>query len=71
MAAKREPLPMTSAQGGSDQLSLTHEFLSMTLAVRRAGVTVTTGTLQQAGSSEIAGELDSRYGRARRGLRRL
>jgi CRP-like cAMP-binding protein len=34
---------------GSDELPLTHEFLSMMLAVRRAGVTVTTGTLQQAG----------------------
>ena len=49
MAAKREPLLMTSAQGGSDQLPLTHEFLSIMLAVRRAGVSVTTGTLQQAG----------------------
>jgi len=38
-----------SAQGGSDQLPLTHEFLSIMLAVRRAGVSVTTGTLQQAG----------------------
>ena len=34
---------------GSDELPLTHEFLSMMLAVRRAGVTVATGTLQQAG----------------------
>jgi CRP-like cAMP-binding protein len=34
---------------GSDELPLTHEFLSMMLAVRRAGVTVTAGTLQQAG----------------------
>jgi hypothetical protein len=33
---------------GSDELPLTHEFLSMMLAVRRAGVTVATGTLQQA-----------------------
>jgi hypothetical protein len=32
---------------GSDELPLTHEFLSMMLAVRRAGVTVATGTLQQ------------------------
>jgi CRP-like cAMP-binding protein len=33
----------------SDQLPLTQEFLSMMLAVRRSGVTVAAGTLQQAG----------------------
>jgi CRP-like cAMP-binding protein len=49
MAAKREPLLLTRHRAGSDQLPLTHEFLSMMLAVRRAGVTVATGTLQQAG----------------------
>src|SRR5690348_8187080 len=31
---------------GSDQVPLTHEFLSMMLAVRRAGVTVAIGTLE-------------------------
>jgi hypothetical protein len=39
MAAKREPLLLTRHRAGSDQLPLTHEFLSMMLAVRRAGVT--------------------------------
>jgi CRP-like cAMP-binding protein len=34
---------------GSDQVPLTHEFLSMMLAVRRAGVTVAIGTLEAAG----------------------
>ena len=34
---------------GSDELPLTQEFLSMMLAVRRAGVTVAAGALQQAG----------------------
>ena len=34
---------------GSDELPLTQEFLSMMLAVRRAGVTTPAGALQQAG----------------------
>src|SRR5205814_3817381 len=42
-------LLLTRHRLGSDQVPLTHEFLSMMLAVRRAGVTVTTNTLQQAG----------------------
>jgi CRP-like cAMP-binding protein len=33
----------------SDEMPLTQEFLSMMLAVRRSGVTVAAGTLQQAG----------------------
>ena len=49
MAAKREPLLLTRHRAGSEQLPLTHEFLAFMLAVRRAGVTVATGTLQQAG----------------------
>jgi CRP-like cAMP-binding protein len=33
----------------SDELPLSHEFLSMMLGVRRAGVTVAVGTLKTAG----------------------
>ena len=33
----------------SDQMPLSHEFLSMMLGVRRAGVTVAVGTLKAAG----------------------
>ena len=36
-------------RNGADELPLTHEFLAMMLAVRRAGVTVATGTFEQAG----------------------
>ena len=36
-------------RNGADELPLTHEFLAMMLAVRRPGVTVATGTFEQAG----------------------
>ncbi|GGL81856.1 Crp/Fnr family transcriptional regulator [Wenxinia marina] len=53
----------------SDELSLTHEFLSVMLGVRRAGVTVATHTL------EGEGLIRARRGRIeiidRRGLRRV
>jgi hypothetical protein len=56
MAAKREPLLLTRHRAGSDQLPLTHEFLSMMLVVRRAGVTGR-GTLQQAYRGDRASDL--------------
>ena len=36
-------------RANSDQMPLSHEFLSMMLGVRRAGVTVAVGTLKAAG----------------------
>jgi CRP-like cAMP-binding protein len=36
-------------KAGSDEFPLTHEFLSVMLAVRRAGVTIAVGLLQKAG----------------------
>ena len=42
-------LLMTHDRVGRDEFPLTHEFLSQMLGVRRATVTVATGTLQQAG----------------------
>jgi CRP-like cAMP-binding protein len=42
-------LLLARLRAASDQLPLTHEFLSMMLAVRRAGVTVAIGTFERAG----------------------
>ena len=42
-------LLMTHDRAGSDTFPMTHEFISMMLGVRRAGVTVTAGILQKAG----------------------
>ena len=40
---------MTQDRLGRDELPLTHDFLSMMLAVRRAGVTTSTHILEGAG----------------------
>src|SRR3954447_2437109 len=40
---------MAHARAGADQFPMTHEFMAMMLGVRRSGVTVTAGTLKQAG----------------------
>ena len=40
---------MARDRATSDEMPLSHEFLSMMLGVRRAGVTVAVGTLKAAG----------------------
>ena len=58
---------------GSDELPLTQEFLSMMLAVRRSGVTMAAGALQQAGLHSLSPRAHHRprcYG-AGRGLLRV
>jgi CRP-like cAMP-binding protein len=42
-------LLMAHDRTGGDEFAMTHEFLSMMLAVRRAGITVAAGSLQRAG----------------------
>jgi CRP-like cAMP-binding protein len=42
-------LLMTHDRADGDQLPLTHEYLSIMLAVRRSGVTTAAGALQKAG----------------------
>jgi CRP-like cAMP-binding protein len=42
-------LLMSHDRTDGDQLPLTHEYLSIMLAVRRSGVTIAAGTLQKAG----------------------
>ncbi|SDC97447.1 Crp/Fnr family transcriptional regulator [Belnapia rosea] len=42
-------LLMSHDRTGSDEFPMTHEFMSMMLGVRRAGITVAAGSLQKAG----------------------
>ena len=48
-------LLMTHDRTDGDQLPLTHEYLSIMLAVRRSGVTIAAGALQKAGIIRYAG----------------
>jgi CRP-like cAMP-binding protein len=47
-------LLMTHDRAEGDQLPLTHEYLSIMLAVRRSGVTIAAGALQKAGIIKYA-----------------
>ena len=47
-------LLMTHDRADGDQLPLTHEYLSVMLAVRRSGVTIAAGVLQKAGIIQYA-----------------
>jgi CRP-like cAMP-binding protein len=42
-------LLMTHDRAGGDRFSMTHEFMALMLGVRRAGVTITAGSLKRAG----------------------
>lgn len=47
-------LLLTHDRLGEDQFALTHEFIAQMLGVRRAGVTVTMGALQERGALRLA-----------------
>jgi len=46
---------MAHDRAEGDRFPMTHEFMALMLGVRRSGVTVTAGTLKQAGLIHYAG----------------